>query len=404
MTTDAILQDQVLQQAADAGRATDTTLAHLTIGEVVIPAEMMQDEEVQQAVMAIFQAYGISPGEYTVGHPENKINPETGYPEFFLGKIFKGVKRIFKKVAPIALPILGSMIPGVGPVLGAALGGAAGGAVSGGGLKGVLTGAALGGLGGYAAGGAGGLMGSAPETIAWNQGGSSLLNAGSGIRGILAGGNPSIVKFAQGGNAITGSGGGGLASLLGGGGSTGGSLGSIGNIARIGGSLYSGGQDQDAMEKAEQQMLAAQGKAAGALRPYSQMGLDAQKQLSQNLQAGFNPGNLTSDPGYQFRLQQGQDALNRTLAAQGMGQSGAAMKSAQEYGQGMAATEYGNAYDRWLAQNRQLAGMGSQGLDTAGQMGGIYGNIGNVQGASTLGLQERKNRTIAEILAGLGYA
>jgi hypothetical protein len=58
---------------------------------------------------------------------EPTINPETGMPEFFLGKL----GRILKKVAPIAV----SFIPGVGPVAGAALG-AGMGALSGGGLKG----------------------------------------------------------------------------------------------------------------------------------------------------------------------------------------------------------------------------------------------------------------------------
>ncbi len=76
-----------------------------------------------------------------------------------------------KDVAPIALPILGTLAaPGLGTALGlgadglglgtaalsgigGALGGAAGGALNGGGLTGALTGAALGGGGGYLAGG-----------------------------------------------------------------------------------------------------------------------------------------------------------------------------------------------------------------------------------------------------------
>lgn len=86
---------------------------------------------------------------------EPTINPETGMPEFFLGKLGK----ILKTIAPIAV----SFIPGVGPVAGAALG-AGMGALSGGGLKGALIGGALGGLGG--AGAAGKL-------------GGSILNAGA---------------------------------------------------------------------------------------------------------------------------------------------------------------------------------------------------------------------------------
>ena len=86
------------------------------------------------------------------------INPDTGLPEFFLGKIGK----ILGKVAKIALPIAAMAIPGIGPAIGGALGlsgaaagavgsgllGAASGALGGGGLKGALTGGLAGGLGG----------------------------------------------------------------------------------------------------------------------------------------------------------------------------------------------------------------------------------------------------------------
>lgn len=383
MTTDNMIQEAVLQQAADSGRATDTTLAHLTLGEVVIPREIVEDPEVMAALQQIFQAYGADMAEFTVGDPANKINPETGYPEFF----FKALKKIFKKIAPIALPILGSLIPGVGPVVGAALGGAAGGAVSGGGLKGILSGAALGGAGGYLSGGAGGLLGKAAGTFgpatasqvaaAGSTGGAlSSLAAGSGIRGILSGG-----------------------SLFGGGGATG----SLSSFVKPAASLYGGLQQQDATDEAKKALLASQGRAEQVMNPYAQQGLQAQTQLTGNLAKGFNPGDLASDPGYQFRLNQGLDAQNRSFAAQGMSQSGAALKAAQEYGQGFAGQEYGNAYDRWLQQNSQLAGVGNQGYNAAASLGNIYGAQGQTRSDAALYGADQKNKTIAEILAGLGY-
>lgn len=374
---DEMMQQAVLQQAADAGRGTDTVLAHLTIGERVIPREIMEDPEVQQIVDSIFQAYGVDPLQYTVGDPSNSINPETGYPEFKL-------KKFLKKVARVALPILGSMIPGVGPVLGAALGGAAGGLVSGGGVKGALTGAVLGGLGGALTGGASGLAGNVAGTALDKVSGIAGMQGptiGSGIKGALSGG--------------------GLAAL--GSGSATGGLGNISSFVKPAASIFAGMQEDDANEEARKAMLQATGRAESALQPYSQMGLGAQQQLAGNLSEGFNPGDLTSDPGYQFRLQQGLDAQQKALAAQGLGSSGQAVKAATEYGQGMAATEYGNAYDRWLQQNQQLGGLGSQGMGAAQALGGIYGDTGNVQAAYGLADAERKNKRIAEILAGLGY-
>lgn len=89
--------------------------------------------------------------EMVAQYGEPTINPETGMPEFFLGKLGK----ILKAVAPIAV----SFIPGIGPVAGAALG-AGMGALSGGGLKGALLGAATGALGAGGAGGMGAKLGS----------------------------------------------------------------------------------------------------------------------------------------------------------------------------------------------------------------------------------------------------
>lgn len=290
------------------------------------------------------------------------------------------MSKVVRKIAPIALPILGTMIPGVGPVLGGALGGAAGGAVSGGGGKGILSGALLGGAGGALTGGAGGLLGKSagtfgPATAAQvSSAGStnaalSNLAQGTGLRGILSGGGTS----------------------------------SLSPLVRAGASLYGGSQDDKALEEARRAMLESQGRAEEALQPYGEMGLQAQQQLSDNLASGFDPGDLTQDRGYQFRLNEGMDKLNASLASQGLGQSGGAMKALEEYRQNFAANEYQNAYDRWLSQNNQLAGVGNQGLNTAGAVGGIALQGGNTNASFTLGQQEARNKRIADLLAGLGF-
>jgi len=54
----------------------------------------------------------------------------------------------------------------------------------------------------------------------------------------------------------------------------------------------------------------------------------------------------TNNPAYQFQLKQGQQALDRSAAARGMGASGAQMKAAQQYGQGMASQQYDKEYNR----------------------------------------------------------
>lgn len=88
---------------------------------------------------------------------EPTLNPHTGLPEYgFLSKLWKGIKKALKVVAPIALNVfapgagtaLGSML-GVGATAGRALLGAGLGALSGGG-KGALIGGLTGGIGGGA--------------------------------------------------------------------------------------------------------------------------------------------------------------------------------------------------------------------------------------------------------------
>lgn len=87
----------------------------------------------------------------------------------------------------------------------------------------------------------------------------------------------------------------------------------------------------------------------------------------------------TTNPAYQFQLKQGQQALDRSSAARGMGASGAQMKAAQQYGQGLASQEYDKQYNRASSEfgdyYNRLAGLAQGGQQAAGSMaqaGGQY--------------------------------
>lgn len=62
----------------------------------------------------------------------------------------------------------------------------------------------------------------------------------------------------------------------------------------------------------------------------------------------FNPADLQNDPSYQFRLQQGVNALDASAASRGKLLSGAQDKAVTQYGQDLASQEYANAYNRSL--------------------------------------------------------
>jgi hypothetical protein len=88
-------------------------------------------------------------------------------------------------------------------------------------------------------------------------------------------------------------------------------------------------------------------------------------------------------PDYQFRLQQGQQALERSQAARGGLLSGRAALEAQRLGQGEASSEYNNYVNRLqsLAGMGQQAAVGSANVITgaASQLAGFDLGVGQLQ-------------------------
>ena len=61
---------------------------------------------------------------------------------------------------------------------------------------------------------------------------------------------------------------------------------------------------------------------------------------------GPTAADMTADPGYQFRLRQGQEALERSGAARGVTNTGGTLRDILDYGQQAASQEYGNVFGR----------------------------------------------------------
>jgi hypothetical protein len=100
----------------------------------------------------------------------------------------------------------------------------------------------------------------------------------------------------------------------------------------------------------------------------------------------FGMQQFQQDPGYAFRLSEGQKALERSAAARGGLMSGNALRAAQQYGQDMGSQEYQNAFNRYRIERearlnplQSLAGVGQTTATQLGQAGQQYGaNIGNL--------------------------
>lgn len=94
---------------AALGRDEDNYLAHVARGEMVVPPIISDDT--RQRLYKEMMAVGLDPNEYTVGAGMS-INPITGQPEFgWLKKVAKSVKKVVKKVAPVAAVIPGPWQP-----------------------------------------------------------------------------------------------------------------------------------------------------------------------------------------------------------------------------------------------------------------------------------------------------
>ena len=68
-------------------------------------------------------------------------------------------------------------------------------------------------------------------------------------------------------------------------------------------------------------------------------------------QMGFKPEDVAMDPGFDFRMQEGMKALERSAAARGSLLSGATLKAIERYGQDYSSQEYSNAYNRTYGES-----------------------------------------------------
>jgi hypothetical protein len=137
------------------GRNGDDQLVHARSREVMVSPEILEENpKLANELTKAFDRSNVDMARYEVGNPANSINPMTGQREFFLKKLIGGIKDIFKKIAPVVIPMgLNMLFPGLGTVASGALGAGIGTLVQGGSFKDALKSAALGGvMGGVSAG------------------------------------------------------------------------------------------------------------------------------------------------------------------------------------------------------------------------------------------------------------
>ena len=135
----------------------------------------------------------------------------------------------------------------------------------------------------------------------------------------------------------------------------------------------------------------------------------------------FNNERFEKDPGYQFRMDEGNRALEGSAAARGGLLSGAAMKAMQKYSQGFASNEYGNAYNRFVTDQNNLynraSGQQDMGMRAVGAQGGnlinqgqqanqAYSSLGDLRAAGVMGGQQARASGYSQagnaLMSGIG--
>lgn len=91
-----------------------------------------------------------------------------------------------------------------------------------------------------------------------------------------------------------------------------------------------------------------------------------------------------NDPGYKFRLSQGEGALENSAAARGSLLSGNTLEAQQKFGQDYASNEFGNVYNRAMQQFNQRYGIFENNqTNTFNRLSALAG--GGLTTATTLG-------------------
>lgn len=162
-------------------------------------------------------------------------------------------------------------------------------------------------------------------------------------------------------------------------------------VGRVLGMDSGSGQAAAAAEanRVNKEIYDSQRKDLSGYRDLGQYGLS---ELMGNMNAmtdTFGPEDFQKDPGYDFRMQEGQKALERSSSARGNLLGGGTAKALARYGQDYASNEYNNAYNRFNQDRDQRYGklmdLVGTGQNAAAQTGAAGQNYASAYGQNVIG-------------------
>jgi hypothetical protein len=164
-------------------------------------------------------------------------------------------------------------------------------------------------------------------------------------------------------------------------------------------------QSAEAMREAARIQHAMFMQQRADLGPYREQGYTALRDIEARkplFTAQFGPEQMAQylDPSMEFRRKLGEQTTARMLNVGGGAISGNTLRGLEEFGQNLASTEYGNAFNRFQNERTNIyntlaniAGMGQQAVNTgvqasqqaAGNLGQLAVGQGQAQAAGTVG-------------------
>jgi hypothetical protein len=178
--------------------------------------------------------------------------------------------------------------------------------------------------------------------------------------------------------------------------------------------LFGGNAAKRASRKAQDAEVAAQnaaiaksdettGKITSMYDPYAAVGTGAASKLTTglgDLTRSFGANDFQEDPGYQFRLGEGQRAIDRRAGANGQYFAPATLKDLSDYSGSAASAEYQNAYDRFNndqnSKYQKLLGLANFGMGATSDIAGAMTHGSDTDINSILGIGDAKQAGLRE--------
>lgn len=173
-------------------------------------------------------------------------------------------------------------------------------------------------------------------------------------------------------------------------------------VGTIGGALITANATGDAADQQAQGTAASIGEqrrqfdlTRGDYAPYREAGVNALGQFASEINRPTTAADVMAAPGYQFGLQQGQQGIDRKIAASGGRISGAALKAASRFNTNYATTGYAAEDQRRNDRLNRLAalanigqtataGSAAAGTAAANNISSALQNQGDAAGAASL--------------------